>query len=398
MASIGSLTADLRLESASFIRDLGRSSKAVATHTAAMRRSIDAVSASARTLNVGLGGFASAALLRKIARVTNESLRLASTIQGPLGDATRAYLKEAEKFGTVFELGVAQGFLDGMNVSINNSADALTRASEAGRIFGQVVGGAFSAVLSLADRFASRMNEIGPKLDNLARLAFDPTLGLMSGAGSARPGLPSLDQNAMLDQLNGTAQSGTDIWNQYAASVANANKQIADTSKVINVAFPDIEKLRQQQFEASIQITQNWLGVADTVGQALGTLFKDNKAVAIAQAVINTAQAITEAMKLPFPVNWAQVAAVTALGAAQIATISSTEPGSSKALTKSSGASSGAAKAGMASTSSGRSGSGSLQQAVTINIEGDSFGPEHFRKLVTGLNAVIADGATLRVG
>jgi hypothetical protein len=30
-------------------------------------------------------------------------------------------------------------------------------------------------------------------------------------------------------------------------------------------------------------------------------------------------------------------------------------------------------------------------------IQGESFGPAHFRKMVDGLNGVIRDGATLRI-
>lgn len=51
MASIGSLTADLRLQSAAFIRDLNRASQAVASNTAAMRRSMRQVEAASRNVS-----------------------------------------------------------------------------------------------------------------------------------------------------------------------------------------------------------------------------------------------------------------------------------------------------------------------------------------------------------
>lgn len=51
MASIGSLTANLRLESAAFIRDLGRAQQAVATNTAQMKRSMRGVEMAANNVS-----------------------------------------------------------------------------------------------------------------------------------------------------------------------------------------------------------------------------------------------------------------------------------------------------------------------------------------------------------
>lgn len=64
--------------------------------------------------------------------------------------------------------------------------------------------------------------------------------------------------------------------------------------------------------------------LASATASALTTIFKDNKAAAIAAAIINTAVGITKAMQLPPPFSWAQAALVAATGAAQIAAIKST--------------------------------------------------------------------------
>src|SRR5690606_40586536 len=53
-------------------------------------------------------------------------------------------------------------------------------------------------------------------------------------------------------------------------------------------------------------------------------LFPKSKAAAIASAIINTAVAVTEALKLPPPLNFVQAGLVAAAGAAQVATIAST--------------------------------------------------------------------------
>jgi tape measure domain-containing protein len=142
------------------------------------------------------------------------------------------------------------------------------------------------------------------------------------------------------------------------------------------------------------------LGAASAMTGALTQLFKDNKAVAIANAVINTAEAITAALKNPPgpPFSYVYAAAAAVAGAAQISTILSTNPGSGNKTptVKSGGGKSAASSATSDAGKAARSSSGP-SQAVTINVTGESFGPEHFRKLVNGLNAVIADGATLRV-
>ena len=82
---------------------------------------------------------------------------------------------------------------------------------------------------------------------------------------------------------------------------------------------------------------------AETTG-ALSTLasfnkgfFKLNQAAGLANAVVNVAQGITEALKLPFPASLAAAATVGAKGIAQIATISQAKFGQTSAPSVSSG-------------------------------------------------------------
>ena len=55
-------------------------------------------------------------------------------------------------------------------------------------------------------------------------------------------------------------------------------------------------------------------------------MFRLNQALAIGEAIMNTAQGVTNALKLPFPINLAMAAVVGATGMAQIATIRSQQP------------------------------------------------------------------------
>jgi len=68
------------------------------------------------------------------------------------------------------------------------------------------------------------------------------------------------------------------------------------------------------------------------VGDVLGAatkMFQGSKKIALAQAAINIAQGITEALKLPFPANFGAMAKVAVAGAKQMQSIRSTNIGSS---------------------------------------------------------------------
>jgi hypothetical protein len=179
-------------------------------------------------------------------------------------------------------------------------------------------------------------------------------------------------------------------------SIATPMEQYASALKEIADAHVEGEMAARLHQAAVANLVGNYLQLADNVATALGIAFKDSKGVAIAQAIINTAQAVmkTFAEYGATPWGFALAASMAAIGAAQIAQIASTNPGSgtSKAMKTPKGGSA-SASAGRTSTSSGSR----PQQSVNIVVQGTSFGPEHFRQLVDGLNGVIADGAKLNV-
>jgi hypothetical protein len=68
--------------------------------------------------------------------------------------------------------------------------------------------------------------------------------------------------------------------------------------------------------------------MAKGVVNAMGQMFQGSKPIAAAQALINTFQGITEALKLPFPANLAAAVKVAAQGFAAVQGINSARPGS----------------------------------------------------------------------
>lgn len=118
----------------------------------------------------------------------------------------------------------------------------------------------------------------------------------------AEPETPFSKLAADMAVLDEALAAGAISWEQYGAAAVRANSAAASSV----------------------------LGMAGQVVGALGQMFGDNKAFAIAGAVINTAEAITKALAIYGPTPWGFAAAgvAAATGAAQIAAIASANPGS----------------------------------------------------------------------
>ena len=166
----------------------------------------------------------------------------------------------------------------------------------------------------------------------------------------------------------------------------------------------------QLQMQATATLVNTYLGAAAAMGNAVTQLFSKNKAVAIASAVINTAEAITAALKNPPgpPFSFAYAAAAAAAGAAQIATILSAQPGSAQppAVHGSSGtvsvpSGSSGSSVGASSAASGSAAPAAavapLQQSISVHIEGDTFGRSHIEAFVNQLKQYQRDGGTILI-
>jgi len=127
-----------------------------------------------------------------------------------------------------------------------------------------------------------------------------------------------------------------------------------------------------------------------SIGSAINSFGEKNlaavKAFSVAQALINTYEGITKALTLPFPLNWAQAAAVGAAGFAQVASIINTSKGSSGG-SASSGVSAGAASASTPS------------QTLNLSLQGISpsalYSGDQVRELAQTLVQYQRDGGQL---
>lgn len=133
-----------------------------------------------------------------------------------------------------------------------------------------------------------------------------------------------------------------------------------------------------------------YLGLASQAAGALGALFGESKAFAIAQAVINTAQAVTQTLAQYGATPWglAAAAVAAAAGAAQVAAIRRTSKGSGGGGSGGSVPSTQAAAPAAAQSST--------PTVTTISLTGDLFGRDQVARLIEKINEAVGDGHSLR--
>lgn len=171
------------------------------------------------------------------------------------------------------------------------------------------------------------------------------------------------------------------------------DEELIDRQNRINLLFQkgaiDVETYGRAMARAATFSTDNMFALGKQVTSTLGKIFGESKAVAIATAIVNTAEAVTKTLaQYPYPINIAMAALTAAAGAAEIATIKSTNKNSS-----SGGGSGGGGSAAVPTTPA----AATQQQSFTIDLHGESFSREAVRGLIEQINSAIADGAVLRV-
>jgi hypothetical protein len=446
--AIGSLVVDLSLKSATFISYLDKAAKA----TVRTQKTMEGLSRTVNTAGAALGGFITTRVLQKLARVVQDSLKLASTLGGPLGVAAKNVTERFERMQAAFQLGVAKGFIDSIKGGLDQSTLSLETLAKAGVVFGNVMG----MILTDIVNFFAHDIPLGVKTSvdqinsvitayNAAAAARDAAAAKPSamapgaGTGLIGPGdegqrIALIDTGAIVVQTTKIFQGYADVQGVVAASQAATTQGMKEQGVAAEI-FQNIVKQSEalyansrtpmEQYEQNLQkikdahatgelaarahmqanalLAGEFLSLADTAAGALGTLFKDSKGVAIAQAVINTAQAITATLAQYGATPWGLVAAgvAAASGAAQIATIMSAQPGSSKKPSVGKGGKSKGGGGGGSSDSASPKATGSgqtMQRSMNVVINGTNFSRDQVRMLVAQMNEMSGDGLTIRTG
>lgn len=193
-----------------------------------------------------------------------------------------------------------------------------------------------------------------------------------------------------------------------AESVRNRNSAYREGLQLFNETLTPMEELifKQMQInglfqqgaidattygramaQASAFSAKNMDALASTVSSNLSTIFGETKGVAIATAIINTAQGVTQALaQYPPPISFAMAAIQAAAGAAQIAAIRNTS--------KTGGGGGAAAASSDAAAAGTGGGAGSAPQSLMIRGISASqlYGGGDVRELVQRITTFQKDG------
>ncbi|MAN77776.1 MAG: phage tail tape measure protein [Rhizobiales bacterium] len=152
------------------------------------------------------------------------------------------------------------------------------------------------------------------------------------------PDIPAMTQD--LEMLGGALEAANDNLDEFAEALALVDgqkspfEQLANDMAVLDEALAagaiSWEQYGAAAFRANATAASSVLGLAGGLTSALSHMFQDNKAFAIANAVVSTAEAVMKALATYGPTPWGFAAAgvAAATGAAQIAAIASAQKGS----------------------------------------------------------------------
>jgi len=200
------------------------------------------------------------------------------------------------------------------------------------------------------------------------------------------------------DELNKLGQAANDNFFQMSEALSALGDATVDPLTLLKQQMAELNMLLadgviswqqygEAAFRANMSATSSTLGLASGLTGALATMFKDNKAFAIANAVVNTAEAVTKTLAQYGATPWGFAAAgvAAASGAAQIAAILSSNKGSSTV------ASTGGSSANVPPPNANDSGP---QRATNVTLVGNGFSGEQIVEL---LNDALGDGHTINV-
>jgi hypothetical protein len=169
-----------------------------------------------------------------------------------------------------------------------------------------------------------------------------------------------------------------------------------------------IEQISAQSFSSQLQDAANFMkGMTANAASGSRTMFNINKAASIATALLSARESITSAYAFGSkiggpPLGAAFAATAAAATAAQVRQLASTSfnSGASAAGSVSAGgitAPSALPAATLPNTGGAGGSLGGGGQTVTINLQGETFGRDAVRNLITEINEAISEGAVLRL-
>lgn len=294
------------------------------------------------------------------------------------------------------------------------TAAAFSRLREnlvaAGSAFGNFFSGDWGRIAADNEAAAQRILEINQKLKtDIDKIWSDPAAGGAATPGSTPPAKPAFSipdstaaaeakraeteaqklHNTELQRFNELRAEGKRIYEETLSpleQLAAAQERMNEVNRKGGLLAHEYAAAQQRATMLSLNA---YAGMASGIAGNLAKLFGESKAFAIAQAVINTAEAVTKTLATYGATPWglAAAAAAAAAGAAQIAAIRSANKGGGG----------GGSSDVTASSASGAATAPQQQQSVFINLNGEKFGREQVLGLIDGINDAVRDGARIMV-
>jgi hypothetical protein len=182
-----------------------------------------------------------------------------------------------------------------------------------------------SAVDWVTEKITGMMDFIGGLPERMVQIGRDIINGLKQGIQ---------DKFAELKEYMFSLAEELPNWMKKMLGIQSPSRVFMEIGGFIGQGLAEGIKKSQALTEQAIKGTaKGAVGATDSmVGSVLGSmsqLFTKSKGLAIAQALVNTWQGATEALKLPFPANIAAFAQTLATGMGAVKSIKSTTQGSS---------------------------------------------------------------------
>lgn len=229
----------------------------------------------------------------------------------------------------------------------------------------------------LAKRDADAAEGAGSEGVLFTPVAFTPDLGGFKTSTDAA--------TAAQKALNDAVSEGQSLFQSTRDPIEQLRLQMDRLGHLLNQGAIDWDTYGRAANAAHMEAAASALGMAGQVTGALANIFEGNKAFAVANAVINTAEGITKALAQGGMFGFIGAAAVAASGAAQVASILATQPGSASAATVGGGAAETTEAAAATSAPS-----------IYLELKGSRFSRADVEGLIKDINAAIKDGVQLQ--
>lgn len=281
-----------------------------------------------------------------------------------------------------------QGFIDRIRNTFRSLREALGF-----EVIAEEITGNFASVTDAADSAVTRLSEIwnrgadeGEAL--AAEVAPKMAMPIIETAEKAKAAAKAVEdaKKKILREQEQLANQGL----RLVENMRTPQEVLAEKAAALDMALAK-NKISAEQFGAAMQratfVSANaYTGMASDIAGTLSGVFGESKGFAIAQAIINTAEGVTRALATyPPPFNFAAAAAVGAAGAAQIATIRSTNKG---------GGGEGRASSVAPAAAQGPT---QVPQAINLTLNGTRFSRDEVFGLIDQINNAGKDGKQIIV-